>query len=486
MHSALWSIFQQLIRQAFVATFIFVLARRVTPFEFGLVGIANIWNNFLTLFLELGFCAILVQRKVITPALVASGFALNILFGAGLMLATMVFSGPITALMKAPEAQPVLFTVSISFLVTGIVSLPIALAQRAFRFKELALRDCVAQSVAAGVGIVLAFAGFGVWAVVANSLLVNLVYLALTWRLSPERIDFRAVRREALQEVWGYGSKVFGSTGLKYFFRSADSILVGVLFGPEKLGLYNFAQRVTAAPTKAIQFGLASYLFPKASEVQENTTALREVFVLSFKVLNYLLLTFSVFLVTIGADLLIALFGEQWRPAIQLIRTLVLIQLLAPAVVPLSELMKAVNRPNWLLWWSVLVTVLTLSSLGVASFFGFESSGIALAIAWALTAPILIWIARLITGITGPEFWGRVRLSYFLPVGAAVVVLAVYVVSKGSLKVMIPVGFVTGLAEAAMAWFFDEDISRMCAIGSQAVPHQGPLTPPSPLPKGRG
>jgi O-antigen/teichoic acid export membrane protein len=461
VHSALWSVFQQLIRQAFVSTFIFVLARRVTPLEFGLVGIANIWNNFLTLFLELGFCALLVQRKVITPAHIASGFVLNTLFGGALMLATMIFSGPITALMKAPQAQPVLFTVSISFLVTGVVSLPIALAQRTFRFKELALRDCVAQSVAAGVGIILAFASFGVWAVVANSLLVNLVFLALTWRLSPLRIDLREITREAFREVWSFGSKVFGSTALKYFFRSADSILVGILFGPEKLGLYNFSQRVTAAPTKAIQFGLASYLFPKASEVQENQADLKEIFVLSFKVLNYLLLTFSILLATVGGDLLVAFFGEQWKPAIKLIRILILIQLLAPAVVPLSELMKAVNKPNWLLWWSVVVTALTLGALTLGGLIDFESSAIALAAAWCLTIPILIWIARRITGVTAAEFWRRVRVSYFLPIVMAGVLLAAYVISNGAISVMISIGIIAVAIEAAIAWFADGDIREL-------------------------
>lgn len=467
MHSALWSIFQQLIRQAFVATFIFVLARRVTPFEFGLVGIANIWNNFLTLFLELGFCALLVQRKVITPAHIAAGFLLNIVFGAGLMLATMIFSAPISALMKAPEAQPILFTVSISFLVTGVVSLPIALAQRAFRFKELALRDCTAQSIAAAIGIVLAIAGYGVWAVVANSLLVNLIFLALTWTLSAERVELRALTRDALREVWSFGSKVFGSTGLKYFFRSADSILIGILFGPEKLGLYNFAQRVTAAPTKAIQFGLASYLFPKASEVQDNTVELKEIFILAYKVLNYLLLTFSILLATVGADLLIFFFGPQWQPAIKLIRVLLFIQLLAPAVVPISELMKAVNRPNWLLGWSILVTALTLGSLVLGSRFSFEASSLALAASWFLTIPILARITSRITKLTAQEFWKRIRLSYLLPLATAAILLGVY---NLNIRLMIPLACIIVVAEATLAFLLDKDLRELLQNVRQTAP----------------
>jgi len=352
----------------------FVLVRRISPYEFGLVGIANIWNNFLTLFLELGFSAILVQRKEITAAHIASGSILNLICGLVLMVASMAAAGPIGFLTGAPEAQAIIGTLSISFVITAAASPRIALAQREFRFRELAVRDFIAQVVAVMVGIVLALKGFGVWAVVGNSLVVNSVFAVLVWMGPSSRICWKEANWDTIREIWGFGSNVFAFTSFKYLFRSVDSILVGMLFGAEKLGLYNFAQRVTAAPTKAIQVGLAAYLFPKASSVQESPTILKDVFLVAFKVLNYFLLNFSALLLTVGTGMIVVVFGPQWEPATHLLGALLFVQFLAPAIVPLAELAKAANVPQLLVGWTVLTTIMTSMGLVGGSRFGFETS----------------------------------------------------------------------------------------------------------------
>jgi O-antigen/teichoic acid export membrane protein len=224
MHSALWAISQQLIRQGLAAGFMVVLANRISPAELGIIGIANIWNTFLVLFLELGFGAALVQRKEITSRHIASVFALNLACGAGLMLLSMALSGPVSIGMKAPAAQPVIMALSVSFLITAVASVQNSLAMRELRFKTLTLRDFSANSIAAAVGIIMAVQGYGVWAVVANSLLVNLLGALFIWRVTPHRIHLRDAEWKAIQDLWAFGSKVFGYSLLKHILRNTDSI----------------------------------------------------------------------------------------------------------------------------------------------------------------------------------------------------------------------------------------------------------------------
>lgn len=461
MHGAVWAILQQLIRQALVAGFIFVIVRRVSPAELGLIGIANIWNMFLYLFLELGFAAGLVQRKEIAPAQVAAAFLLNVAAGTLLMLLSVLFSGPISHLMNAPQAQPVIATVSISFLLSALASTQIALAQRELKFKAIALRDTAANSIAAAIGIVLALLDFGVWAVVANNLLLNLFLAAFVWRLTPMRIRPMQATRASFAEVWPYGSRVFAYSALKRLLASADSLLVGFFFGPEKLGLYNFAQRVTAAPTKAIQFGLATFLFPKASRLQDTPENLKDLFLRSFKILNYMILLFSALLCTAGVELLLKIVGRQWEPAVEVIRILVFLQLLGPVLVPLPEMLKATNRPHWLLNWTLLQTCLSAAAVGFSSRFGFRMAIIVMVAANWLLLPLLIWMTRQILQLSLIEFWRKIRLSYALSAITGALLFVVWSRYQGHQAILIAVSTLIGLLHLVIAHWLDPDLQHL-------------------------
>jgi O-antigen/teichoic acid export membrane protein len=449
-----------LLRQCLVAAFFFILMRRVSPAEFGLVGIANIWNTFFYLFLELGFAASLVQRKEISRAHIAAAFALNIAVGVVLMFASILASGPVSLMLNAPDARLVIVTVSISFFTTAAMAAPLALAQRDLRFKELAVRDFAANAIAAAAGMALAWMNFGVWAVVANSLLLNILNLVFIWQMTRCEINLRDLTREALRELWAYGSRVTAYTGLKYLLRTADSIFVGILFGPEKLGLYNFAQRITSAPTKALQVGLGAFLFPKAARSQDSRGDLKEIFLQSFKTLNYLLPLFSALLVTVGFELILILFGRQWQAAAEIIRILIFLQLLAPAIVPLAELLKAANKPNWLLAWTITLTALTAAALTAGRRIGFQGGLLAMVAAWWCTVPFLAWMVHKITGLHWREFFQRAGASYILGAASACAIFAGWHLFARNLSLLIISTSAVGIAHLLIAAWIDPDLRR--------------------------
>ncbi|MDX1951695.1 MAG: lipopolysaccharide biosynthesis protein [Verrucomicrobiota bacterium] len=471
MHSAIWSITQQLVRQGLAAAFMVVIAKRLAPAEFGVLSIATIWTAFLGLFLDLGFASALVQRKEITTTHMASVLAVNVASGTILTLLSIGASWPVSWLMNAPSAQPVIAVLSLGFLVTAMGSVQNALAQRELRFKALAYRDFTASSISAVVGIIMAVQGFGVWSLVANSMLGNFLGTLLIWRLSPHRFSILQASLASAKELWIFGSRMLGYSVLKHITRNTDSIVIGMLFGPEKLGLYSFAQRVTFSPLKGIQAGLGSFLFPKAAKIQDDPSRLADLYVLSFKLLNYLLIPIAIGLLTIGSRLIPQVFGKQWEAAMPIIALLSGILFMQAACIPLGELMKATNRPEWLFRWTIFLTILTTSALFLGSYFGFEGTILAFSSSYILTAPVVAWIANQITRLRWSDFLVRTQFHFMWALITSLATAVVWFYSSGNfLAASLAVSAILIVA-AFIAYQFDPDLRKIAAL----LPFKSPV-----------
>lgn len=412
MHSAVWSIGQQVVRQALTAAFMLVVAKHLTPVELGLVGIAAIWSSLLAIFLDLGFGTALVQRKELKPSHIASVFALNLAAGAVLMLASIALAAPVAGLMHAPEAAPLIRVMSIGFILSALASVPNSLAQRELRFRDLAIRDFWASSISAAVGIALILHGVGVWSVVFATLVQNAVSMVLIWRLTSHRIHLEEARREHLAELWTYGSRIFSYTIFKYLLQNVDSLAVGTFFGPAALGIYGFTQRLILTPIRGVQSGVMAFLFPRASQSQDDVRALQNMYIRCVKMLTYVLVAYAIGLGTIGATWVTRIFGEQWADAVPIVRLMAIAIVVFPIMAPLGEMMKATGRTQWLLRWGVFFTLLTLGALVAGSHWGFHAAILAYVFAHFVALPIVTRLVRMTIRLETHELFSRLVLPY--------------------------------------------------------------------------
>ena len=148
-----WSLAQQGGRQVAAYAVFIVLARLLTPHDFGLVALATAWIGLLGVFSEVGFGSALVQRAQITSAHLSSTFFLNTGIGLLITLLGMAASWPLSRVLGAPEVQPVMLALSLGFLINSLGLTHMALVYRELRFKELAIRDLIATLLGGAVGL---------------------------------------------------------------------------------------------------------------------------------------------------------------------------------------------------------------------------------------------------------------------------------------------------------------------------------------------
>ncbi|MEA2712783.1 MAG: hypothetical protein QOK27_744 [Gemmatimonadales bacterium] len=376
-----WSITQQAGRQGTNYVVFLVLALLLSPEHFGIVSLGASWIAATSVFAELGFGAALVQRKDVTPGHLSTTFAINTALGAALTLAGVGLAGPLARLFGVPAARPVFQVLSLSFLLNAVSLTQMALAQRDFRFRELAVRDIGASLAGGVIGIALALLGFGVWSLVAQTLITALVGAVVLWRISPWRPRLTEVSLASARELWPYSSRVFGFNLFKYFSQNLDKLLVGYVAGPATLGLYTFAYRIVVYPVAALTGALGNFFFVSFSRMQHDIGRVRGMYFKTGRVQAALLLPALAAIAAAAPSAVPLVFGDQWGAAIPFVQVFCVVAAAQALMGPVGQLMKSLDRPGWMLNWSVGFTALALAGIAVGSLWG--PIGIAIGVAAA-------------------------------------------------------------------------------------------------------
>ena len=234
---------------------------------------------------------------------------------------------------------------------------------------------------------------------VAQMLTTSVVGTALLWKLSPYRPRVRDWSRDAARDLWGYSSRLFALSLFKYLVQNADALLIGYFFGPVRLGLYALVNKAVLQPITAVEAGVGGFLFPRAARLQDEPRRVADLYAVSYKALNYLVLPFVAVAGVWGGVLVPAILGPEWRDTELVFYALAVIGVTHPPITPVGQLMKALDKPGWFLWWGVGFSLLTITALLLGSRFGFSWALVGLASAYLAVVPVNFMIlARLLPG----------------------------------------------------------------------------------------
>jgi PST family polysaccharide transporter len=458
---AAWSVVQQVGRLLLSSAFYFVIAGILSPSEMGLLGIATVWIAFLGVFAELGFSAALVQRREIDDRHLTTVFVVSVAMGIALFLAGILAAYPTSRLMKTPEALPVIIALSAGFVINGTATVPAALAIRQLRFRALAVRD-LGGALAGGVtGVGLALAGWGVWSLVALSLTTSAVGTALLWGLSPFRPRAREWAPAVLRDLWSFGSRLFVVNIFKYLVQNADALVIGYFFGPVRLGLYGLANKVLTQPIAAVESGVGAFLFSRAARLQDERVRLAELYAVTYKALNYLVLPFVALAAIWGGDLVVLALGPEWAETGAIFWFLAVMGAMHPPITPMGQLLKALGRSDWFLRWVVVFSAATSGALVLGSQFGFRGALAGLAGAYLVMLPANFFVIHRMLPGELPRVLRTVAPSYLAGAVFAAVLLASRVWVGGRLAVAVASTLAATVLYVLLVWWSDRDFGAL-------------------------
>ena len=242
----MWKGGSQFARQLLRIIVAVILARLLSPHDYGIAGMVIVFSALALIFSDLALGAALVQRDELTEEDRSTAFWTSLGAGVFFSVAGILLAGPIADLYGEPQVRWLFVALSFTFVLTSVGTTQAALLSRDLDFRRLELRLMGGALVGAVVGIVLAVRGYGPWAIIGQQVAAAVVSTGLIWFSSPWRPRF-VFSRSSLNDLGQFGANVFSSRILFYVNRNADNMLVGRYLGAASLGAYTIAYNLMLA-----------------------------------------------------------------------------------------------------------------------------------------------------------------------------------------------------------------------------------------------
>jgi PST family polysaccharide transporter len=391
-----------------------VVARILTPADYGLVGMALLYLQLVMLVNELGLGAAVVTRRELTSDQIAQLNSLSVVLGVAGFLVSCLAALPVSLFFDSPELRWVILVMSGSCIVTAFRAVPSALLERDLRFKVLAITEGSQAIVSAASTLVLALTGFGYWALVLGRLVGWCSWTGMIlWHRTHH---FARPRLRTLLEPLTFSSHLLVSRLAWYAQTNGDFLVAGRVLGKELLGAYAMAFTLASVPLEKITSTVGRVTFPFLASIQHDSDALRRYLLLLTKSLALVTFPLGLGIALVADTLVLGVLGEEWREAITPLRCLAVLILLQSVSSLLPHILNVTGDSRFNMRVGAVAAILLPLSFYVGS-------------RWGIVGIAAVWIAvypftRL------PLYW---RVFRRLQVSAGAYLAAVWPAISGSL-----------------------------------------------------
>lgn len=313
----------QVVKILLMLTTIVVLARLLTPEDYGLVAMVTAFVGIANLLKDFGLSSAAIQAPTVTRAQRDALFWINAGLGVVLAIGIVLVSGPIGAFYGDDRLDDITRALAVTFLLSALSTQYQADLSRRLQLGRVAVVEIVSQSIALAGAVAAALLGLGYWSLVVQQVgqsaltLIGLV-VAAGWLPRWYR------RGTPVREFIGYAGNLLGAQVLGYISRNVDSIIIGNRFGAEMLGLYNRAFRLIVLPMYQINAPALRVALPVLSRLQADGGQFARYLLAGQNALLYVVIPIYVFAAALAEPLLRFVLGEQWVPAAGLFHILAL------------------------------------------------------------------------------------------------------------------------------------------------------------------
>lgn len=359
-----WSFASQFGKQASLFIITAILARLLSPDDFGLLGMATVFTGFVQMINEEGISGALIQNQKLGEKHYSSVFWLNIFVGALLMLLMTFLSPLIAAFYRKPELSPILMLISLNFITASFVVVQRALFTKELDFKKLAIAETIAVIASGIVAIVLAYKGYGVYSLVYQILILTLINMLALWMLSNWRPKF-TFEIEAIKDIFHFSIHMTGFNILNYIARNIDYLLIGKFLGAEPLGYYTLAYKLMLYPLQSISWTIGRVMFPAFSKIQHDLAKVRENYLKMIKAISLITFPMMFGLFAVAPEFIRVVYGPKWEPVILLIQILCFCGLVQSIGTTVGTIYQSQGRADLQFKLSAIYAAMASSSIAV-------------------------------------------------------------------------------------------------------------------------
>lgn len=368
-----------------------VMARLLTPQDYGLIGMVAVITGFVSMYKDIGLAAATIQKPEITAEQVSNLFWVNVCLSLGVALLTIAIAPVVAWFYGEPRLMWIAIVTSFGFVIGGLAVQHDALLRRQMRYVALAAIGLTSVIMGYVVGIIMAWRGYTYWALVGSQLAVVTTGAVMTL-LFCRWVPGLPKRDTGVRSMIRFGGNLTGFTTINYFARNLDNLLIGRFSGAQQLGLYSRAYQLMTLPIDQINEPITSVSVPALSRLLDSPESYRRAYLRMLEKIAMLTMP-SVVLMIMTSDWIIRIFlGSQWGGAARIFVILGISALFQPIANTTGWLLVSQGRTHHMLKWGFISGPIIIVSFLIGLPWG--AVGVAASYACArvfIVDPLLYW-----------------------------------------------------------------------------------------------
>jgi PST family polysaccharide transporter len=401
-----------------------VLARLLTPQDYGLLAMVAVVTNFSYPFRNLGLSAATMQRPDINYGQVSTLFWVNVALSVAMTLITMAVA-PLVAWFYG-ESRLTLITIAVAcgFIFSGVTVQHEALLKRQMRFFGLASTEITSMVLGTATAIFLAWHKWGYWALIIGQLAAGASYAAGVWFACGWRPGL-PVRNSGVRSMLTFGRNLTGNNILNYIARNVDNLLIGRFWGSRQLGLYSRAYQLLLLPVDQINAPIDGVAVTALSRLLDSPERYRQAYLRMLEKLAMLTMPGMALMIATSDWIVRIVLGPQWDETGQIFALLGIIGLVEPISNTMLWLLISQGRTRELFQWGLIDSVISICSI-VA---GLRWGAVGVAASYAiigicLRKPLQFWFVNRTGPVRSADFYRTILPSIYATLSVLAVLFA--------------------------------------------------------------
>lgn len=393
-----------------------VIARILSPDDYGVVAMVTPVIAFITMFQDFGLSAAAVQRRSITQEQASALFWVNVYASISVAALLIVLSPVVGAFYGDVRATYVTIASSLAVVITGFGLQQSAHLNRNLRFSAISFAEISSALIAFISSAISALLIRSYWALVIGTVAGAATQLTILW-LKTDWRPYLDGSVKAARELLGFGSRVTTTNVLNYFVRNADNIMIAKFAGASQLGLYDRSYKLMMLPIQNLNGPLARLLLPNLSSLRDNPALFRKSY--KFAICLLMLITVpGVMTAAVFSDRLMPLLlGARWAATAPIFFWLGLTGIIQPVANMTGVLFMSTDRTKMMVRWGLFSAIVTIAGFVAGLQWGPEGIAASLFITMALRLPLLFWLSSKDTPVLQRDLY----LAQFLPLTGALI-----------------------------------------------------------------
>lgn len=387
-----------------------ILARLLAKSDFGLVAVAVVAINYLSVLKDLGLGVALIQRKGDVQEAANTVFTINLFLGLALSALVFPLAPLVASYFHDPQVTSVLRWMGISFIINALGSVHTNWLVRDLDYRRKLVPELGGALAKGVISIGMAYMGYGVWSLVFGQIAGAVISVILVWIILPWRPRF-TLDRSVAGSLMKFGASVTVIDILTQITDNIDYVIVGRFFGLVPLSIYTLAYRLPEMLLIGNLWVMGGVVFPAFSSIQDRPEDLRRGFLASVRVVELFAVPICLGLLIAADPIVRVVFGDQWLEAIPVLRVLAIYAWVYSLGYHVGGFYKAIGRPDILLRLSLLTLVIILPCLLIGARFGIIGVAVGHLVAVLIRRIISLGVATRFVNVSIMDILGELRSS---------------------------------------------------------------------------